>query len=130
MKLLAPPIAADSKGLASFLTGAEEGWRVAVVNLPFVNQNCRLIIAFFPHRPGQGSPSTVEGMLRDHPVRIERVEATEKGILVFAESTQCDSLDLTTLREKLLRQGEALGYRVRLQREDLFRAMHSLALPS
>ncbi len=93
-----------------------------------MNENCRLIVAFFPQRPGALSPESVETLLARHPVRIDRTEVTEKGILVFAQSTRCDSLDLTSLREALFREGQAAGFRVRLQREDLFRAMHSLVL--
>lgn len=93
-----------------------------------MNENCRLIIAFFPQRPQELSVSVIERLLAPHPVRIDRTEVTEKGILVFAQSTRCDSLDLTSLREVLFREGQNAGYRVRLQREDLFRAMHSLNL--
>lgn len=93
-----------------------------------VTDNCRLIIAFFPRRHGALSVEPVRSMLAGHPLRIDRIEATDKGILVFAQSTRCDSPELTTLRETLLREGELAGYRVRLQREDLFRAMHSLTL--
>lgn len=93
-----------------------------------VTDACRLIIAFFPLRHSGVSPATVEKLLRDQPVRVDRVEVTEKGVLVFAESTMCESLDLTQLRESLLKAGESVGYRVRLQREDIFRAMHSLVM--
>jgi predicted amino acid-binding ACT domain protein len=95
-----------------------------------VTENCRLIIAFFPQRPGALSPAAVERLLAGHPVRLDRIEVTEKGILVFAQSTQCDSMDLTVLREALFQEAQKLGFRVRLQREDLFRAMHSLVLSS
>ena len=93
-----------------------------------VTENCRLIIAFFHQRPGALSPSAVEKLLAGHPVRIDRTEVTEKGILVFAQSTQCESMDLTALREALFQEGQKAGFRVRLQREDLFRAMHSLVI--
>lgn len=93
-----------------------------------MNENCRLIIAFFHQRPGALSPAAVEKLLAGHPVRIDRTEVTEKGILVFAQSTQCASMDLTALREALFHEGQKAGFRVRLQREDLFRAMHSLVL--
>lgn len=93
-----------------------------------VTDDCRLIIAFFPLRHSAVSPATVEKILRDRPLRVDRVEVTEKGVLVFAESTSCESLDLTALREGLLAEGAAVGYRVRLQREDIFRAMHSLVM--
>ncbi len=93
-----------------------------------MNENCRLIAAFFPQRPGTVSTDTVETLLSRHPVRIDRIEVTEKGVLVFAQSTRCESLDLTSMRESLFREAQAAGYRVRLQREDLFRAMHSLVL--
>jgi predicted amino acid-binding ACT domain protein len=95
-----------------------------------VTENCRLIIAFFPQRSGALSADSVERLLAGHPVRIDRTEVTEKGILVFAQSTQCQSIDLTSLREDLFREGQAAGFRVRLQREDLFRAMHSLVISS
>jgi predicted amino acid-binding ACT domain protein len=90
--------------------------------------SCRLIVAFFPQRPGALSPEAVDDLLAGHPVRIDRTEVTQKGILVFARSTHCASLDLTTLREALFQEGQRRGFRVRLQREDLFRAMHSLVL--
>lgn len=93
-----------------------------------MTENCRLIIAFFPQRPGALSAHTVEDMLARHPIRVDRTEVTEKGILVFAHSTRCESMDLTALREELFKQGQTAGYRVRLQREDLFRAMHSLVV--
>ena len=70
----------------------------------------------------------VERILRAHPIRVHRIEETVKGVLVFAESTQCESLELTRLREALLEDGRGVGYRIRLQRECLFRAMHSLVL--
>lgn len=70
----------------------------------------------------------MEKILKDRPIRVDRVEVTEKGVLVFAESTLCESLDLTEMREGLLKAGQAVGYRVRLQREDIFRAMHSLVM--
>jgi predicted amino acid-binding ACT domain protein len=95
-----------------------------------MTENCRLIIAFFPQRSGDLSAAAVERLLAGHPVRIDRIEVTEKGILVFAQSTHCQSMDLTALRETLFQQGKAAGFRVRLQREDLFRAMHSLVLSS
>ena len=88
--------------------------------------NCKLIIAFFPESARAVDPASVERILRAHPIRVERLEVTEKGILVFAESTRCESPDLTHLREALLAEGRAVGYRVRMQRECLFRAMHSL----
>lgn len=93
-----------------------------------MTENCSLIIAFFHQRPGALSPNAVEQLLARHPVRIDRTEVTEKGILVFAQSTQCESMDLTTLREALFQEGQKAGFRVRLQREDLFRAMHSLVI--
>jgi predicted amino acid-binding ACT domain protein len=93
-----------------------------------VTQNCKLIIAFFPETARHVDPTHVERILRSHPVRVDRIESTEKGVLVFAESTRCESLDLTNMREAFLEQGRAVGYRVRLQRECLFRAMHSLVL--
>ena len=93
-----------------------------------MTENCGLIIAFFPQRPGALARHTVENLLAAHPVRIDRTEVTDKGILVFATSTQCQTLDLTALRHALIREGEAVGCRVRLQREDLFRAMHSLVM--
>jgi predicted amino acid-binding ACT domain protein len=93
-----------------------------------VTENCKLIIAFFPEAARAVNPEIVERILRTHPIRVNRVEATEKGVLVFAESTQCQSLELTRMREALLKDGRNVGYRVRLQREALFRAMHSLVL--
>lgn len=95
-----------------------------------VTENCSLIIAFFPQRPGALSAEAVHRLLSGHPVRIDRTEVTDKGILVFAQSTQCDSMNLTTLREALFQEGQTAGFRVRLQREDLFRAMHSLVIAS
>lgn len=91
-----------------------------------MSENCKLIIAFFPETSPRVDPVQVERILRTHSVRVERVEVTERGVLVFAESTQCETLDLTRLRESFLEQGRAIGYRVRLQREWLFRAMHSV----
>lgn len=70
----------------------------------------------------------VERLLSRYSVRISRTEVTEKGILVFADSTECDSLDLTSMRESLAKEAQHAGYRLRLQREDLFRAMHSLVI--
>jgi predicted amino acid-binding ACT domain protein len=93
-----------------------------------VNENCKLIIAFFPLTDSRVERTSVERILRSHPVRVERIEETEKGVLIFAESTNCESLELTRMREQLFEQGRAAGYRVRLQRECLFRAMHSLVL--
>ena len=93
-----------------------------------MNQGCRLIIAFFPQTKSLVCPVDVERILRSHPVKIDRIENTEKGVLVFAQSTHCESMDLTSLREKLLAEGHQLGFRIRLQREDLFRAMHSLVM--
>lgn len=93
-----------------------------------VTENCKLIIAFLPEKARVVELGVVEKILRSHPVRVERVEETPKGILVFGESTRCESLDLTQMRESFLAQGRAVGYRVRLQREGLFRAMHSLVL--
>ena len=93
-----------------------------------MTENCKLIIAFFPEKARVVEVTQVERILRSNPVRVERVEETEKGILVFAESTHCESLDLMHMREAFLEQGRAVGYRVRLQRECLFRAMHSLVL--
>lgn len=95
-----------------------------------MTENCRLIFAFFPQRPGGLTAESVNALLSRHPIRIERTEVTEKGILVFAESTHCESMDLTSIRESLFREGQKAGFRVRLQREDLFRAMHSLVLTS
>lgn len=92
-----------------------------------MNENCKIIIAFFPERAPRVESTLVERILRAHSVRVERVEVTDRGVLVFAESTQCESLDLLRLRESFLEQGRAVGYRVRLQREWLFRAMHSVA---
>lgn len=91
-----------------------------------ITDNCNLIIAFFPDRAPRVDTVEVERLLRRHSVRVERVESTERGVLVFAESTQCGSLDLTNMREALGEQARAVGYRVRLHRECLFRAMHSL----
>lgn len=96
-------------------------------NWAVVTRECRLIIAFFPLDGRAASPVAVERLLQDQPVDIDRVEVTEKGVLVFGQSTRCESLDLTQLRESLLQAGQDVGYRVRLQREDIFRAMHSLA---
>ena len=93
-----------------------------------MTENCKLIIAFFPEKARVVEATQVERILRSNPIRVERVEETEKGILVFAESTHCESLDLMRMREALLDQGRAVGYRVRLHRECLFRAMHSLVL--
>ena len=93
-----------------------------------MTENCSLILAFFPESVRNVNPDTVEKILRTYPVRINRVEVTEKGVLVFAESTQCESLELTRMREALLKDGRNVGYRVRLHRESLFRAMHSLVL--
>lgn len=92
-----------------------------------MTENCKIIIAFFPETSRPVEASLVERLLRSHPLRIERVEETQKGILVFAESTRCESLDLTQMRESLYKEGKAAGCRVRLQRESLFRAMHSLS---
>lgn len=92
-----------------------------------MTENCNLIIAFFPLQPGRSDAQAVERILRTHPIRVDRIEHTEKGILVFAESTRCESLDLTRMREALISQGREVGLRVRLQRECLFRAMHSLS---
>ncbi len=91
-------------------------------------ENCKLIIAFFPDTSPTVDIASVERILRSYPVRIERLETTEKGVLVFAESTRCESLCLTEMRESMLEQGRAVGCRVRLQRECLFRAMHSVTL--
>lgn len=91
-----------------------------------MTENCKLIIAFFPEKARTVDPIHVERILRTQAVRVERIEETDKGILVFAESTECGSLDLTRLRESFLEQGRTVGYRVRLQRESLFRAMHSV----
>ncbi len=91
-----------------------------------MTSGCRLIIAFFPDHKVAINQAEVLGLLRTHPLSVERVEETEKGVLVFASSTHCDSLDLTKLRETLLAESRNLGYRLRLQREDLFRAMHSV----
>jgi len=93
-----------------------------------VTENCKLIIAFFPKEGRRAERSTVDRLLRSHPIRVERVEETASGILVFAESTRCESLDLTHMREDLWKQGQAEGYSTRLQRECLFKAMHSLSL--
>jgi predicted amino acid-binding ACT domain protein len=93
-----------------------------------VTENCKLIIAFFPEAASSVNSEIVERILRAHPIRVNRIEATEKGVLVFAESTQCESLELTRMRDALLQDGRGVGYRVRLQRECLFRAMHSLVL--
>lgn len=91
-----------------------------------MSEKCRLIIAFFPVAAQSDPQREVERVLTGHPLRIDRIEATRRGVLVFGQSTACDSLDLMALRERLVRQGEQAGFRVRLQREDLFRAMHSL----
>ena len=93
-----------------------------------MTENCKLIIAFFPEKARFVEPAQVERILRSHPIRIERLETTEKGVLVFAESTRCETLDLTMMRGALLEEGRAVGYRIRFHRECLFRAMHSLVL--
>ena len=92
------------------------------------DENCKLILAFFPEAARTVNVETVERILRAHPIRINRIEATAKGVLVFAESTECESLQLTRMRESLWEEGRSAGYRIRLQRECLFRAMHSLVL--
>ncbi len=92
-----------------------------------LNADCSLIIAFFPSDGRAVCRHTVTRLLGEHPLSVERIEETPKGILVFARSTQCDSLDLTALRGTLLTQALEYGYQLRLQREDLFRAMHTLA---
>ena len=92
------------------------------------DENCKLILAFFPEASRTVNVETVERILRAHPIRVSRIEATSKGVLVFAESTECESLHLTRMRESLWEQGRSAGYRVRLQREALFKAMHSLVL--
>lgn len=92
-----------------------------------MNTDCSLIIAFFPLEGRAVCRQTVTRLLGDHPLYVERIEETPKGVLVFARSTYCDSLDLTALRETLLGQAAEVGYRLRLQREELFRAMHTLA---
>lgn len=92
------------------------------------DENCKIILAFFPEAARTVNVDTVERILRAHPIRVNRIEATTSGVLVFAESTQCESLELTRMRESLLQDGRNVGYRVRLQRECLFRAMHSLVL--
>lgn len=93
-----------------------------------MTENCKLIIAFLPDAARSVNSDTVERILRAHPVRVNRIEQTEKGVLVFAESTQCESLELTNMRQALLEEGRKVGYGIRLQRECLFRAMHSLVL--
>lgn len=93
-----------------------------------MTENCNLIIAFFPLTPARVDTDSVDRILRSHPIRVDRIENTEKGVLVFAESTRCESLDLTRMRESLLEQGRTKGFRVRMQRECLFRAMHSLSM--
>lgn len=93
-----------------------------------MTENCKLIIAFFPEKARIVEVSQVERILRANPVRVDRIENTDKGVLVFAESTHCESLDLMRMREAFLEQGRAVGYRVRLQRECLFLAMNSLVM--
>ncbi|MFA5507186.1 MAG: hypothetical protein WC314_15220 [Vulcanimicrobiota bacterium] len=91
-----------------------------------MTENCNLIMAFFPETARTVAVETVERILRSHPIRITRIESTPKGVLVFAESTRCESFELTGMREALLQDGRSAGYRVRMHREGLFRAMHSL----
>lgn len=61
---------------------------------------------------------------------MEDVHQPERsGLLVFAESSDCDSLNLLRLRDDLVRAGDPLRIRFRVQREELFRAMHRLESP-
>lgn len=91
-------------------------------------ESCRLIIAFSPIARTTYSIKAAEELLLRHPLRVDRIEDTSKGILAFAHATDCQSINLNAMRESLSEAGERAGFKVRLQREDLFKAMHSLTL--
>lgn len=91
--------------------------------------SCRLIIAAFASEANQSRLAEVEPLLRSMDLVVSRTEMTHRGLLVFAESHDCDSLNLLGLREKLQAQGRSYGLDFRLQREELFRAMHQLSSP-
>lgn len=97
-------------------------------NAPLMTESCRLIIAFFPIERQHSLIHSARSLLADHPLRIERIEETDHGVLVFAQSTRCESMNLTAMRKSLYAAASHAGFKVRLQREDLFKAMHSLAM--
>lgn len=100
----------------------------------------------FPERPpvrvmkggtavaGADSPraAVADGLVRylsEHGVRVEDVEEAEgEGcfafVLVARQTTPEPSLAL--LRERLRAYGQSVGLTIRLQREDLFLAMHRI----
>ena len=91
--------------------------------------SCRLIIAAFAQGADQARLAEVEPLLKSLDLEVSRTEMTHRGLLVFAESKDCDSLNLLGLRQRLQVQGQSCGLDFRLQREELFRAMHGLASP-
>lgn len=91
-----------------------------------MSDSCNIIIAFLPRKGQTVDPVLVRRLLSSHPVIIERLEETPKGILVFASSTLCQSFELTSMREQLFEEGCQAGCTIRLQRESLFKAMHSV----
>lgn len=92
-------------------------------------QPCRVIIAAFAEGQRPELSSLVSAKLVELGLCISRIEIAPKGLLVFAEAFDCDSLNLLKLRQQLIDFGQPQGVEFRLQREELFRAMHILSTP-
>ncbi|MBI3926482.1 MAG: hypothetical protein HY319_13155 [Armatimonadetes bacterium] len=98
-------------------------------------QNCRLIVAAFREQggcPGPEDSAVLHERARQlvqelglHPTRIEPVlDPRRFAVILHCDSDRCGSPDLLLLREQLTARGQALGLSFRVQREDLFMAMH------
>lgn len=98
-------------------------------------RSCRVIVAAFLaggicSGPNEGSVlcDRVHQLVVDCGLHVVNSEQVEDGdcfaLVLHCETNLCGSNDLQALREDLRREGLALGLRFRVQREDLFLAMH------
>ncbi|MCA9791861.1 MAG: hypothetical protein KC910_08695 [Candidatus Eremiobacteraeota bacterium] len=94
-----------------------------------MSSGCSLIIAAFSLRAEGGFEHRVLSLLAEYGLVVSRTEQARGGLLLFAESSNCDSFNLLKLRQDLQNRGQQLGVDFRIQREELFRAMHILATP-
>ncbi len=91
-----------------------------------MNSGCNVIIAAFSPRLDTSLERRVVALLPQYGLVVDRTEQAPQGLLIFAQSRDCDSLNLLHLRQQLSQSGQQLGVEFRVQREELFRAMHRI----
>lgn len=103
--------------------------------------SCRLIIAAFSSsglcaggdslkREQERLIPRMRSLLEARGLIIDRLEPLDRSgcfaILIYAQAGECESLNLLGLRRDLTQDAATLGLQLRVQREDLFQAMHRL----